>query len=199
MAGVGHSRVLELRCRNSTVQRLKRRRSVASDAGPSYRPPPYRQHLHRRVPPVDPDHAPARMRPRAAEEHARHRRPRLSRRSHMYAGRISPWKMCPPVRPTRRSMSGGPSTSIAEDRPGQVAAEAGDRVHHRCPASSRRVSQLPSLNRCGTYWANTLSVCTPVGRDAPVEHRLQVELAPGARRQHALVGQPVMRRATRPW
>ena len=50
------------------------------------------------------------------------------------------------------------------------------------PTSSRRVSQVPSRNRCGTYWANTLIVCTPGGRDARVVHRLEVELVPGARR-----------------
>ncbi len=31
------------------------------------------------------------------------------------------------------------------------------------PTSSRRVSQLPSRNRYGTYCANTLSVCTSAG------------------------------------
>ena len=38
------------------------------------------------------------------------------------------------------------------------------------PTSSRRVSQSPSRNRFGTYWANTLSVCTPVGATRRVEH-----------------------------
>ena len=66
------------------------------------------------------------------------------------------------------------------------------------PTSSRRVSQSPSRKRCGTYCANTLSVCRPVRHHALVEHGLEVELVPGARRQHPVVGGPVVRRATRP-
>ena len=109
----------------------------------------------------------------------------------MYRGRISPWKMCPPVSPTRRSMSGGPSTSSAMIARGQVAAEAGDRADHRPPDLVAPGVPVPSRNRCGTYCAKTLSVCTPARRDARVEHGLQVQLVPGARRQVALVGQPV--------
>jgi hypothetical protein len=30
---------------------------------------------------------------------------------HIWSGIVSPWKMLPPVRPMRASMSGGPSTS----------------------------------------------------------------------------------------
>src|ERR1700677_3977824 len=65
---------------------------------------------------------------------------------HIYAGRHSPWKMCPPVSPTFCSISGGPSTC--------TSTTASDRLLQKrpieCSASSRAAlrcsSQLPDSN-----------------------------------------------------
>ncbi len=87
----------------------------------------------------------------------------VSRRSHMYGGRHSPWKMWPPTRPTSRSMSGGPSTWTSITAAGMLSQYRAIERRARSLTSSRRDSQSPRANVCGTYWAKTLIVCTPSG------------------------------------
>ena len=60
-------------------------------------------------------------------------------------------------------MSGGPSTSRAMIAAGRLLQKRPIDCTTVRPTSSRLVSQVPSRNRFGTYWANTLIVCTPAG------------------------------------
>src|SRR5581483_6821282 len=89
----------------------------------------------------------------------------VKRRSHIWSGRHSPWKMWPPVRPMRASTSGGASTW----RPTMQSATSGaKRAISAMTASaipSRRDSQSPSARASayGTYWAKTLIVWAPGG------------------------------------
>ena len=80
---------------------------------------------------VDGDDAAAGVGAGSAEEHAGHRGPVSRRLSHMYAGRHSPWKMCPPVRPTFCSISGGPSTWTSSTASGMLLAEPADRAERQ--------------------------------------------------------------------
>jgi len=59
------------------------------------------------------------------------------RPSHIWSGVTSPWKMLPPVRPIRFSMSGGPRTSDSSRHSGKSGAEAG--------RSGRRTASRTSL------------------------------------------------------
>ena len=178
------------RARATGRRKGERRSRCRSDARHVRQPRPA---LHRGVPAVDADHAAAGVRAGAAEEDAGHRRAGLRGGGPTCrSGRHSPWKMWPPVRPTPRSMSGGPSTCTAmtasgmllQNRPIEARARSARPPRAGCPSR-------PPRTVCGTYWAKTLIVCDPFGGDAAVVARLEIELGPEPRRQPALAGRPV--------
>ena len=86
-----------------------------------------------------------------------------NRRSHIWSGRHSPWKMWPPVRPMRASTSGGPSTWRCMTHSATSGANRAMAVMARSAIASRRLSQSPWPSRYGTYWAKTLMAWRPGG------------------------------------
>ncbi len=156
--------------------------------------PQIREHRHRRVPPIHPDHASPRMRARPAQIHARHRRPRRQplRTTYKAAG-IPPEKYVRPSAPPSARYPAAPAPAprplplsrFEQNRPSDFSASR--------RTSSRRVSQVPCANVYGTYCANTLIVCCPVRHHAAIVHALKIQLAPQRLRQLA----PPRRRISR--
>ena len=101
--------------------------------------------------------------------------------------------MCPPVSPTRRSMSGGPSTSIPVTAAGMLLQNRPIDSHHHPTHLVAPAVPVALAEPGGHVLGEHAQRVHPVRHHAPVEHRVEVELVPGPRRQHALVRRPVVR------
>ena len=103
------------------------------------------EHGHGGVAAVEGDDPAGRVGGGAAEVEPGDRVRGVRRCSHIWSGIVSPWKMWPPVRPMRSSMSGGPSTSHELDAVVDVGRELADEVEEL--ALDRVAAVVPRARR----------------------------------------------------